>query len=155
MPISRKFFYHTNNNSKILVETAEIDWIQINNIWVPKTFSWSFDAQSYKSEYKLNYEWISVNKPVNVEIFMTRGMELPTGTSIVGIDNQKTIQLGKIGDMTPNPRLARMEPEVPRPWWRTASGLGTLASGLAVVLLLVGYWRIRRRRARAASAGSL
>ena len=103
------------------------------------------------NRYDLELTWDVVNGPVDEALFTARGMGLPVGTEIS--DNTITdagMPLGRVGDLTPDPRLAEVEnnpvpavsPEDPPADRRWLWVLG----GVAVAAGVAGVWRWVRRR---------
>jgi hypothetical protein len=128
-----------------VTDTSTVIWKKISDIWVPsKVISTiKFNDTRYGIEYDFN--WLKVNESINSQLFMTRGMELPYGSGIISSNGKKSVQLGKIGDMTPSPKLAVLEP-LPSPWWRSKTMI-TVVAAIAVITLIFAYWRFRLRRA--------
>ena len=69
-------------NAKPSIVTETI-WTEIGEIWLPS----SFHAVSYvipnREELHLSFEWKSVNKPIDAEVFSWKGFEVPPGTRVV------------------------------------------------------------------------
>jgi hypothetical protein len=128
-------------------ELSTVEWKQVNKVWVPDHVTVSTGAKPGRVfSCDLRFEWEKVNQPVSPELFMTRGLELPDGALIARFDVKKTTQLGAVGDMTPNPKLAALEPPTP-PWWWGWKGVTAVVAGVvAVAGSLVMFRRLSRRK---------
>lgn len=136
------------NPSPTIQTWTHVDYRKFKGVWVPSYF-WvgSGGKPGIGESYEFNFTWLKLNESIPPETFMTRGLELPTGTVITqarGNDTTKSLHLGKIGDLEPNPLLLEMEPPTPWAWWVWA----LIGVGVVVVLIGVGYgvWQLRKRR---------
>ena len=150
LPISLTAFNTTKQRGKLqneqretIVESAQVEWTKINEVWIPKSviaISGAKPQSVFRAE--LRFEWQQVNQTIEPAVFTTRGLGLPDGTLIGDARNggERPVMLGAIGDMTPNPRLALIEPPAPRPWWQ---GWPTYAAAVAVFIAIgvgVRFW---------------
>lgn len=77
----------------------QVDWTQINDVWVPKTFS-IVDQQGGARRlegYNLRFEWESVNGPVSEDLFTRESLELPRGTAIIDRRLGKPVVIERVG----------------------------------------------------------
>lgn len=129
--------------------TTTTEWIQISGLWVPAALKLWYEAGPGSStSYDLTFDWQKVNEPLPAELFQPRGMDLhDTLTIFQTTGTERSVPLGKIGDLTPHWPLAADEPvpSDPRPWVRRPIGLAAVGLALvaAAVLGLIGWRRLR------------
>jgi hypothetical protein len=129
---------------------SSTDWVKQVGVELPARLQLRYAASPQQElSYDLNFEWQRVNEPLPAELFQPQGMELPDGLAILRPQGGRvggTVSLGRVGDLTPDPRLAAEvpEPSDPRPWvrrnWYWVVGAVTLA--VLTVYALIG--RLRR-----------
>jgi hypothetical protein len=147
IPVRLEYADVDKNGKVVITDRSTVEWKQINKVWVPEHVTVANGMKPGRTiTYDYRFEWEKVNEPVAPELFTTRGMGLPEDTLIAAVDGKRTIQLGSVGDMTPNPKLLALEAGPAKPWWQRwpgwLAGVGTLAT-------LVGGVYLWRRRARA------
>ena len=121
-----------------------VKWEEHDGLWVPKYWWVGDSGQPGQGDgYEFNFTWLKVNEPIPPETFMTRGMEIPDGTKIAMMQEDKSIYLGKVGDLEPSPLLLEMEPADERwAWW-----VWTLI-GVAVLIVLTAIGFVTRSHLR-------
>lgn len=100
------------------------EWVKVSGVWVPAGLKLRYEINPKQEiSYDLTFDWQRVNVPLPADLFQPRGMDLPDGLAILRSQPGKAgqvISLGRVGDLTPDPRLADSEPvpSDPRPWPR-------------------------------------
>ena len=128
---------------------SEVEYEQHGEIWLPKRFWISpYGKPGSDYGYEFTLTWSKVNEPIEPEKFMTRGMAIDEGTNILArAADGATLQLGKIGDLDPHPKLLKLEPQPPpEPW---AWWVWTLIGVGVVGVLAIGIWVGRSQQRRA------
>jgi len=72
--------------------SSETTWVQIGDVWVPKTFRIEVrdvKGNSIRSSCMLSFEWESVNEPVPDRCFTWEGLDLPRGTIVFDYRTRK------------------------------------------------------------------
>jgi len=132
-------------------------WIKVDGFWVPDTaVACLGDREKPQSRYEMKFAWRSVNRPIPVETFTVRGLGIPDKILIgdARSGTGRAIGLGSVGDVTPDPRLAALDPVLDPPWWRGWRGVAAVVGALAGVVVGALVARLawsRLRRGRAAS----
>ncbi len=134
-------------------EWGLVEWVRVDGSWVPASAAtYSGAMGSAEDRHEVAFKWKSVNRPIPPAVFMTRGLGVSDGTLIADVRaGGRAIQLGAVGDMTPSPRLAVMEPPPSNPWW--AGGRGVVIVAAAVGVTAVGVFAARRGRWPSARRG--
>ena len=135
------------------IVSAVTTWQARGGVYVPVTarFQDGRDDAPDLQRYDLKLTWDVVNGPVDEALFTARGMGLPKGTLITdNTTNDVGSPLGKVGDLTPDPKLAVVEntpvpapipgpPPPNRPWlWPSVGAAVAVAAGA------LAWWRLRR-----------
>jgi hypothetical protein len=158
MPIRYRDILPTDNGKLgEPIDSAVTTWQARDGVYVPVTarFQEGTDNAPDLRRYDLKLTWDVVNGPVDESLFTARGLGLPKDTLIV--DNTTSNvgdRLGKVGDLSPDPKLAVVEntpvrsphapPEAPptRHWLWPAVG-----AAVAVIVVALFIWQVRNRRA--------
>ena len=141
----------------------EVEWQEISGVWAPRSYrdlyakelppktppqppDYRYKATYQVSEHVWNFDWESINKPINEELLDPEHLDVPNGTKVFDNRSNQPVYLYTVGD----PR---------RPMDLAALASQTLSSGARVTLLVVNIGLIllistsiviRRRRGGAA-----
>ncbi len=119
---------------------SEVAWREINQVWVPKTFSIKDVKRNGVNSCDLDLMWESVNQPVPAKVFTVEGLELKKGTQIVDTQLGKPIITSVVGG-GPIPPI--IEPPGHRPSWHILAVAAVVLTALAAVIV----YRHRRKAA--------
>ena len=121
---------------------SESTWNKTGEVWVPATFTFDEGTNSPHSVHQqLQFEWQSVNAPVDEQFFEPEGFDVDPDTIIVDRRLGKPIIIGKVGDPDYEP---------PPPFAVAPNGNtwnSKIVVAVAVVLLAIGIAWYRKRQA--------
>jgi hypothetical protein len=119
-------------------QICEVSWDKLSDVWVPLTLCLE-KVKGDKQEYKLDmaFEWESVNTPVPDRAFAAEGLGLPPSTEMVSTQLGKPVSLGRVAGRPEDPPL----PEGDSAW---TTRVVAVSIGLAIILMLLVTWTVRR-----------
>lgn len=136
-PTMMKESYHPAGRSARAMTTCDVKWTDVGGSLVPLECTLEQDD----SRLVLQFEWVSVNTPLDDKEFTVDGLDLPDGTLIANytLGESKSFVEGRIGDSEES------TPAVPTTWsWRRRVLLVNL---VALPLMLIAYLVVRRWKA--------